>query len=96
MLFRLVLALCCGVAATASVPAYTNSAPLYRGFDLSSLKIEEDGGAVYKDTSQNNATRPVEAILEGMNTVRLRLWVHPVVPYDDGCKSSRRRSFTAY
>ena len=56
----------------------------YKGFDLSSLKIEEDGGAVYKDTLDNNATRPVEDMLEGMNTVRLRLWVHPKVPYDGG------------
>lgn len=56
----------------------------YKGFDLSSLKIEEDGGAIYKDTLQGNATRPVEDMLEGMNTVRLRLWVHPKVPYDGG------------
>ena len=56
----------------------------YKGFDLSSLKIEEDAGAIYKDTLRNNATRPVEDMLEGMNTVRLRLWVHPKVPFDDG------------
>ena len=56
----------------------------YKGFDLSSLKIEEDGGAIYKDTMRGNITRPVEDMLEGMNVVRLRLWVHPKVPYDGG------------
>lgn len=56
----------------------------YKGYDLSSLKILEDGGAIYKDTLRGNATRPVEDMLEGMNTVRLRLWVHPKVPYDGG------------
>ncbi|KAK3681898.1 hypothetical protein LTR37_020767, partial [Vermiconidia calcicola] len=56
----------------------------YKGFDLSSLKIQEDGGAIYKDTLRGNVTRPVEDILEGMNTVRLRLWVNPQIPYDDG------------
>ena len=59
----------------------------YKGFDLSSLKIEEDGGgAVYKDQARGNITRPVEDILEGMNVVRLRLWVNPKVPYDGGCE----------
>ena len=59
----------------------------YKGFDLSSLKILEDGGAIYKDTARWNATRPVEDILGdgGMNVVRLRLWVNPTVPYDGGC-----------
>jgi arabinogalactan endo-1,4-beta-galactosidase len=56
----------------------------YKGFDLSSLKIEEDGGAIYKDTLRGNTTRPVEDMLVGMNTVRLRLWVNPKVPYDGG------------
>jgi arabinogalactan endo-1,4-beta-galactosidase len=46
----------------------------YKGFDLSSLKILEEGGASYKDTAHHNVTRPVEDILGdgGMNTVRLR------------------------
>ena len=46
----------------------------YKGHDLSSLKILEESGTVYKDTARNNATRPVEDILGdgGMNTVRLR------------------------
>lgn len=57
----------------------------FKGFDLSSLKIQEDGGAIYKDAQDGNATKPVEEILEGMNTVRLRLWVNPTVPYDGGC-----------
>lgn len=56
----------------------------YKGFDLSSLKIEEDGGAIYKDAQHGNVTKPVEDILEDFNTVRLRLWVHPKVPFDDG------------
>lgn len=58
----------------------------YNGFDLSSLKIQEDGGFIFKDTARNNETRPVEDILgdAGMNTVRLRLWVDPTVPYDGG------------
>ena len=58
----------------------------YKGFDLSSLKIQEDGGVVYKDSQHGNITRPVEDMLDGMNTVRLRLWVNPKVPYDGGCK----------
>lgn len=63
-----------------------NSPFFYKGFDLSSLKILEDGGAVFKDTARHNATRPVEDILgdAGMNVVRLRLWVNPDVPFDDG------------
>lgn len=58
----------------------------YNGFDLSSLKIQEDGGFIYKDTARNNETRPVEDILgdAGMNTVRLRLWVDPTIPFDGG------------
>lgn len=65
----------------------------YKGHDLSSLKILEDGGASYKDTARGNATRPVEDILGdgGMNTVRLRLWVNPTVPFDGppGCMYDR-------
>lgn len=58
----------------------------YKGFDLSSLKIMEDGGAVYKNAQQGNITMDAEDILAGMNVVRLRLWVNPTVPFDDGCK----------
>lgn len=58
----------------------------YKGFDLSSLKIMEDGGAVYKNAQQGNATMPAEDMLAGMNVVRLRLWVNPTVPFDDGCE----------
>jgi len=56
----------------------------YKGFDLSSLKIEENGGAVYVDTARGNITRAAEDILGdgGMNVVRLRLWVYPKAPYD--------------
>ncbi|KAK5107498.1 hypothetical protein LTR62_001070 [Meristemomyces frigidus] len=68
----------------------------FKGFDLSSLKIEEDGGAVYKDAQCGNITRPVEDILGdgGMNTVRLRLWVNPKAPYDDGYYESYGLNYT--
>jgi len=78
-------------SAAPSPPSYGNSEPFfYKGFDLSSLKIEEDGGAVYKDTQRGNITRPVEDILGdgGMNVVRLRLWVYPKAPYDGASQSS--------
>ena len=65
----------------------------YKGFDLSSLKVMEDRGAEYKDTIDGNITKPVEDMLEGMNVVRLRLWVHPKVPYDGGCKSFPFRKY---
>lgn len=58
----------------------------YKGFDLSSLKIMEDGGAVYKNAQKGNITMDAEDILAGMNVVRLRLWVNPTVPFDDGCE----------
>jgi len=46
----------------------------YKGFDLSSLHILEEGNVTYKDTARHNKTRPAEDILGdgGMNTVRLR------------------------
>ncbi|KAF2163656.1 glycoside hydrolase family 53 protein [Zasmidium cellare ATCC 36951] len=68
----------------------------YKGFDLSSLKILEDGGAIYKDTARWNATRPVEDILGdgGMNVVRLRLWVNPTVPYDGGYYETYELNYT--
>ena len=46
----------------------------YRGHDLSSLQLLVDGGFIYKDTSDQNVTKPAEDILGagGMNTVRLR------------------------
>ncbi|RDW85804.1 putative arabinogalactan endo-1,4-beta-galactosidase [Coleophoma crateriformis] len=52
----------------------------YKGHDLSSLKMLEDGGNTFKDSFRHNATRPAEDILGdgGMNTVRLRIWVNPV------------------
>ena len=51
-----------------------NAQSFYKGHDLSSLKLLEDGGAIYKDTAQDSVTRPAEDILKdgGMNTVRLR------------------------
>ncbi|PNS21877.1 hypothetical protein CAC42_475 [Sphaceloma murrayae] len=52
----------------------------YKGYDLSSLLLSEQNNIVYKDTSRNNETRQAEDILgdNGMNTVRLRIWVNPV------------------
>lgn len=64
----------------------------YKGHDLSSLFIMEAGppGAIFKDTARDNETRLADDILidGGMNTVRLRLWVDPIVPFDGppGCK----------
>jgi len=51
----------------------------YKGHDLSSLRIFEESGVVFKDTQRGNVTRPADEILAsgGMNTVRLRLWVDP-------------------
>jgi arabinogalactan endo-1,4-beta-galactosidase len=51
----------------------------FKGHDPSSLKLLEDGGSIYKDTSRHNETRPAEDILGdgGMNSVRLRIWVNP-------------------
>lgn len=51
----------------------------YKGHDLSSLKVLEDGGNIFKDTAKKNNTRTADAILGdgGMNTVRLRIWVNP-------------------
>ena len=54
--------------------AATTAQCFYTGHDLSSLKLLEDGGAIYKDTTQNDIARPAEDILQdgGMNTVRLQ------------------------
>jgi arabinogalactan endo-1,4-beta-galactosidase len=51
----------------------------FKGHDLSSLKLLEDGGSIYKDTSRHDDTRPAEDILGdgGMNSIRLRIWVSP-------------------
>lgn len=51
----------------------------YKGFDLSSLHILEEGNVTYKDTARYNETRPAEDILGdgGMNTVRLRFASKP-------------------
>ncbi|KAK5133553.1 hypothetical protein LTR08_007592 [Meristemomyces frigidus] len=84
-------------SAAPSASSYGSNQPFfYKGFDLSSVKIEEDGGAVYKDTQRGNATRPVEDILGdgGMNTVRLRLWVDPKAPYDGGYYESYGLNYT--
>ncbi|KAK1075655.1 hypothetical protein LTR74_000063 [Friedmanniomyces endolithicus] len=78
-------------------PGYGGGEPFfYKGHDLSSLKILEDGGAVYVDTERDNITRPAEDILGdgGMNTVRLRLWVYPKAPYDGGYYESYGLNYT--
>ncbi|KAI7235669.1 glycosyl hydrolase 53 [Hortaea werneckii] len=83
--------------AAPSYPNHWHDEPFfYKGFDLSSLKVLEDGGAVYKDTQCGNATRPAEDILGdgGMNTVRLRLWVLPKAPYDGGYYESYGLNYT--
>jgi arabinogalactan endo-1,4-beta-galactosidase len=67
--------LCVAVLANAATAAASlGQSKFYKGHDLSSLKLLEDAGAVYKDTMQHNRTRPVEDILGdgGMNGVRLR------------------------
>lgn len=50
----------------------------YKGHDLRSLKLLEEGCTIFKDTARYNQTRPAEDILGdgGMNTVRLRIWVN--------------------
>ncbi|GAB7351358.1 hypothetical protein MBLNU459_g2041t1 [Dothideomycetes sp. NU459] len=68
-------------ASNTPTPYSSGSAPFfYKGHDLSSLHILEQGNVTYKDTARNNKTRPAEDILGdgGMNTVRLRIWVHPI------------------
>ncbi|KAK6594086.1 glycosyl hydrolase family 53 [Botrytis cinerea] len=56
-----------------------DSSYFFKGHDLSSLLMLEQGGSIFKDTLKHNATRPAEAILGdgGMNSVRLRQWVDP-------------------
>ena len=84
-IFVLWASLCLAAFAAPGNGKYPGSEPpFFQGFDLSSLKIMEDGGAVYKNAQQGNVTMPVEDMLEGMNVVMLRLWVHPKVPYDGG------------
>ena len=104
---KLLTCLSCAALATALPnlpPSYggSQSTPFfYKGFDLSSLKILEDGqgpgaGAIFKDTARDNATRPAEDILGdgGMNVVRLRLWVYPKAPYDGGYYESYGLNYT--
>ncbi|TEY39881.1 hypothetical protein BOTCAL_0448g00070 [Botryotinia calthae] len=57
-----------------------DSSYFFKGHDLSSLLMLEQGGSIFKDTLKHNATRPAEAILGdgGMNSVRLRQWVDPI------------------
>jgi arabinogalactan endo-1,4-beta-galactosidase len=51
----------------------------FKGHDLSSLKMLEDSGSIYKDLSRQNEMRPAKDILGdgGMNSVHLRIWVNP-------------------
>lgn len=82
---------------TTALPSKQSQKPFfYNGFDLSSLGIQEQGGFVFKDSARGNATRPVEDILgdAGMNTVRLRLWVDPIVPFDGGYYQSYDLEYT--
>lgn len=76
----------------------------YKGHDLSSLKMLEDGGCIYKNTARQNQTMPADDILAlgGMNTVRLRIWVKPVdgtygLQYNlDLAKRFQRKGFKIY
>ncbi|KAI9644952.1 hypothetical protein NHQ30_006987 [Ciborinia camelliae] len=79
-LMTTVLPLISGALARPEYDAKNASSFFYKGHDLSSLLMLEEGGAIFKDTLKNNATRPAEAILGdgGMNSVRLRQWVNPV------------------
>jgi arabinogalactan endo-1,4-beta-galactosidase len=56
-----------------------DTAYFFNGHVLSSMKLLEDGGSIYKDTSRQNEARPAEDILGdgGINSVRLRIWVNP-------------------
>ncbi|PNS15508.1 hypothetical protein CAC42_767 [Sphaceloma murrayae] len=58
----------------------------YRGFDISSLLVEERKNVSYINTQRGNRTEPMEDILgaKGTNTYRLRLWVDPVDPTYQG------------
>jgi len=61
--------------ANANANATAGGSPFFfKGYDLSSLRMLEEGGAVYHDSARHNVTRPAEDILGdgGMNTVRLR------------------------
>ncbi|KAH9825967.1 Arabinogalactan endo-beta-1,4-galactanase [Teratosphaeria destructans] len=105
-----IAAVICVVAATnkSCAASKTSSAKVqqglsfYKGHDLSSLKILEDGygpglGAVFVDTHRGNVSRPLEDILgdAGMNAVRLRQWVNsPPVPYDGGYYESYEQEYT--
>jgi len=66
--------------ASKEVASGIQEASFYKGHDLSSLLMLEEGGSIYKDTERHNETRAAEAILGdgGMNSVRLRIWVNPV------------------
>lgn len=68
------------VRAIPTQPSNREEPFFFKGHDLSSLKMLEDGGCIYRDTTRYNETRRAEAILGdgGMNTVRLRIWVNPV------------------
>jgi arabinogalactan endo-1,4-beta-galactosidase len=81
MLFKFISSLAL-IGLVTAIPTAGGKGPtpfFYQGHDLSSLKLLEDTGSIYKDTTRRNETRPAEAILGdgGMNTVRLRLWVNP-------------------
>ncbi|KAF4551855.1 putative glycosyl hydrolase family 53 protein 3 [Elsinoe fawcettii] len=58
----------------------------YRGFDISSVLVEERKNVTFINSRKNNRTEPIEDILgaKGTNTYRLRLWVDPVDPTYQG------------
>ena len=61
-------------AGNATANATAGGSFFFKGYDLSSLQMLEEGGAVYHDSARQNVTRPADDILGdgGMNTVRLR------------------------
>lgn len=60
--------------ASLTATALATAPSFYKGFDLSSLRLFEESGYVFKDAQHGNKTRDCEDILGdgGMNTVRLR------------------------
>ncbi|MFI7337516.1 glycosyl hydrolase 53 family protein [Streptomyces sp. NPDC050085] len=57
-----------------------------KGADISSLKKNEDKGAVYKNASGSTADAVAVLAAAGMNYARLRVWVNPVDGY---CNKAR-------
>ncbi|KAE8350980.1 putative arabinogalactan endo-beta-1,4-galactanase A [Aspergillus coremiiformis] len=59
----------------AALPALANAALTYRGADISSVFLEEQGGTAYQNLA--GQVQPLETILtdNGVNAIRQRVWV---------------------